>query len=163
MVPKIRKILYATDLSENSRPALRWAFELAKEHNAKVVLFHSVEGISAGREGVVRSYFGSQRWESTKLDIEHEAATMMKQRVEQFCREAKAEIALCPTFVDSIVVKRGYSVDRILRAAEDGGCDIVVMGTHNSSKLYRLLMANTAQRIIKRSCKPIFVVPLAPD
>jgi nucleotide-binding universal stress UspA family protein len=95
-------------------------------------------------------------------DIEQEAAGMMKKRVEQFCEEVKNEIASCPFLVDDIVVTRGYSVDRIIRAAEERDCDIVVMGTHNSCKLYQRLMGSTAQRLIKRNRKPVFVVPLQP-
>jgi nucleotide-binding universal stress UspA family protein len=61
MVSKIKKILYATDLSKNSRPALEWAFLLAQRHNAKVVLFHSAEGISSYRNSVIKSHLGEQR------------------------------------------------------------------------------------------------------
>lgn len=160
MVSKINKILYATDLSENSRPALEWAFLMAQRYDAKVVLFHCAEGISLSGDGAIKSYLGDQRCQATEADIKLQAAGMMKKRVELFCEEAKTEITSCPFLVDDIVVARGYSVDRIICAAEESGCDIVVMGTHNSRKLFRRLMGSTAQRIIQRCRKPVFVVPL---
>ena len=46
MVPEIKRILYATDLSENSSTALTWALKLADRFGAKVVLFHTEEEIS---------------------------------------------------------------------------------------------------------------------
>lgn len=137
MVSKINKILYATDLSENSRPALEWAFILAQRHDAKVVLFDSAEGISPCRNSVIKSHLGDQRWQAARADIEQEAAGMMKKRVEQFCEEAKNEIASCPFLVDDIVVTQGYFVHRIIRAAEDRDCDIVVMGTTTAANYTR--------------------------
>jgi nucleotide-binding universal stress UspA family protein len=43
MIPEIKKILYATDLSKNSSYAFLYAADMAKRHNAKIVILHSVE------------------------------------------------------------------------------------------------------------------------
>jgi nucleotide-binding universal stress UspA family protein len=160
MMSKINKILYATDLSENSRIALTWAFLLAQTHDATVVLFHCVDAIPQGREGVIKTYLGGQRWQTAKAALEKEAASMLKIRVEQFCDENKNKIDSCPFLLDDVVVTRGYAINQIIRAAEERECDIVVMGTHNSRKIYQHLMGSTAQRLIQRSGKPVFVVPL---
>jgi nucleotide-binding universal stress UspA family protein len=45
MVPKIRKILYATDLSENSVHAFYFAIDFAQKHNANIIILHVVEPI----------------------------------------------------------------------------------------------------------------------
>jgi nucleotide-binding universal stress UspA family protein len=37
MIPQIKKILYATDLSKNSSFAFLYAIDMAKRHNAKIV------------------------------------------------------------------------------------------------------------------------------
>ena len=42
MIPKIKKILYATDLSENSAYAFRYAVNSAKQHNAELVILHPI-------------------------------------------------------------------------------------------------------------------------
>ncbi len=38
MIPKIKKILYATDLSKNSSFAFLYAVDMARRHGASVVL-----------------------------------------------------------------------------------------------------------------------------
>ena len=38
MIPKIQKILYATDLSENSAYAFRYAINSAKKHDADIII-----------------------------------------------------------------------------------------------------------------------------
>jgi len=40
MIPKIKKILYATDLSKNSAYALRYAINSAKRNDAEIVILH---------------------------------------------------------------------------------------------------------------------------
>lgn len=55
MIPQIKKILYATDLSENSSYAFFYAIDLAQRHDAKIVILHAIEPIS----GSVERRFGS--------------------------------------------------------------------------------------------------------
>jgi nucleotide-binding universal stress UspA family protein len=40
MLPEIKKILYATDLSENARYAARYAVALAERFNAEITTMH---------------------------------------------------------------------------------------------------------------------------
>jgi nucleotide-binding universal stress UspA family protein len=84
----------------------------------------------------------------------------MKKRVEHVCAEASGDIPSCPFLVEEVVVKRGYPVDRILCEAENKNCDVVVMGTHDKGKLHKALTGSTAQRVLRRCKKPVFVIPL---
>ncbi len=43
MIPQIKKILYATDLSKNSAYTFLSAVDLAQRHDAKIVILHPVE------------------------------------------------------------------------------------------------------------------------
>ena len=43
MIPEIKNILYATDLSKNSSYAFFYAADMAKRHNARIVILHSIE------------------------------------------------------------------------------------------------------------------------
>ena len=43
MVPQIKKILYATDLTKNSAYAFYYAIDLAQRRDAKIVILHVVE------------------------------------------------------------------------------------------------------------------------
>ena len=55
---KIERILVPTDFSEHSLAALKYAIELAREHESEVVLVHVVEPLP----------YGIARWyEPTKL------------------------------------------------------------------------------------------------
>jgi len=43
IVPQIKKILYATDLSENARYAFAYAASLANQYGAGVTILHVLE------------------------------------------------------------------------------------------------------------------------
>ena len=43
MIPKIKKILYATDLSKNSSYAFLYAVEMARQNHARIVILHALE------------------------------------------------------------------------------------------------------------------------
>jgi nucleotide-binding universal stress UspA family protein len=47
VIPQIKKILYATDLSKNSSYAFFYATDMAKRHNAKIVILHVVQSFPA--------------------------------------------------------------------------------------------------------------------
>ena len=50
MIPHIKKILYATDLSKNSSYAFFYAIDIAKKHDARIVILHAIEPIPAYAE-----------------------------------------------------------------------------------------------------------------
>jgi len=62
MLPKIQKILYATDLSENARHALGYAAMLASALNAKITVLHVVEDLSATGKALILDYLGEEKW-----------------------------------------------------------------------------------------------------
>ena len=65
MIPQIKKILYATDLSKNSSYAFLYAIDMAKKHDAKIVILHAVEPIPAHAEvyGAMQDEFKKKQHE----------------------------------------------------------------------------------------------------
>jgi nucleotide-binding universal stress UspA family protein len=47
MIPQIKKILYATDLSKNSAYAFLYATDLARSHDARIIILHAIEPLPA--------------------------------------------------------------------------------------------------------------------
>jgi nucleotide-binding universal stress UspA family protein len=56
MIPKIQKILYATDLSPNSAYAFRYAINSALKHDAKIIILHVFEPLSPAISAQVGLY-----------------------------------------------------------------------------------------------------------
>ena len=55
MIPSINKILYATDLSDNSAYAFRYAINSALKHDAGVIILHVFELVSTTNRAVLES------------------------------------------------------------------------------------------------------------
>jgi nucleotide-binding universal stress UspA family protein len=55
MIPRIQKILYPTDLSDNSTYVFRCAINSAKKHDVKITIFHVADQMSAATAALAGS------------------------------------------------------------------------------------------------------------
>jgi nucleotide-binding universal stress UspA family protein len=160
MLPAIKKILYATDLSEGSRSTLTWAMALAKTHDAALLMVNVIEEIGSSSPSL-QFYLTDQEWNDLKQKIDNNAADTMKKQLTGFCGEMKAELPECSHITDEIIVTRGNPVEKIISTATDHNCDIIVMGTTGAGGLVDTIMGSTARRVLRRSKIPVFVIPKA--
>jgi nucleotide-binding universal stress UspA family protein len=155
MVPQIKKILYATDLSKNSSYAFLFATDMARRHDAKIVILHVVERVPPYVEvntGVT-------------YEIEHknqeEAAEEIKKHLGEFCKKAEAQIGPpCVELVSKILVPLGHPPEKILNAADEEGCDVIVLGTHGKGFLAHTFLGSVSSAILHRTRKPVFIIPI---
>jgi len=61
--------------------------------------------------------------------------------------------------VTEIEVKEGYPAEVILRTAEDENCDVIIMGSHGKGILTHTFLGSVAERVLRRSRKPVFIIP----
>jgi nucleotide-binding universal stress UspA family protein len=55
--------------------------------------------------------------------------------------------------------RKGPAADTIARCAEEGGYDLIVMGTHGHGALSRLVMGSVTTQVLARCTVPVLVVP----
>jgi nucleotide-binding universal stress UspA family protein len=159
MIPQINKILYGTDLSKNSAYAFFYAVDLAKKHNASIVILHTIAPIrqyidegGIGIEGMMKK----AKKQEQERDIEE-----IKKRLQEFCKKTETQIGSpCVQLVSKILVPLGHPVEEILKAADDEGCDAIVLGTHGKGFLRQTFLGSVAGSVLERSRKPVFVIPL---
>ena len=63
MVPEIKKILFATDLSKNSRHAFNYAISAADKYGATITILHVMEEISPSANIHLKSFIGEESWQ----------------------------------------------------------------------------------------------------
>jgi nucleotide-binding universal stress UspA family protein len=160
MVPEIKKILYATDLSDNARYAFSYAASLADHYDAQVTVLHVLEDISSAFNMHISGYLGEQEW--AKLQVEKESALLdtITERLNEFCRGAREEMRECKFIVEKILAVKGVPAEEILNQAEANSADMIVMGTHGYGVFKDALMGGTARRVVRRSAVPVMVVRL---
>jgi nucleotide-binding universal stress UspA family protein len=155
MMPAVKKILYATDLSRNSAHALRYALYLSKQNRADIHLLHVVEEVPphalAFFGGYVDDVYIEENVSSAKNEI--------KRRLENFFDSELEDEPELADRVTSVEVSKGYPADEILKRAESTGCDMIVMGTHGRG-LSRAFLGSVAEKVLRKSPVPVCIIPL---
>jgi nucleotide-binding universal stress UspA family protein len=155
MIPQIQKILYATDLSENSSYAFLYAVDMANKQNAKIVILHAIEPIP----GYARIYTADKD-EFTRKH-QDEKISSMANYLQEFCRKAQADTGLpCVELVSKIRVTVGHPPEEILNIAEEESCDVIVMGSHGKGFLAHTFLGSVSSAVLHRTRKPVLTIPL---
>ena len=155
MIPQIKKILYATDLSKNSAFAFLYATDLARSHDARIVILHAIEPLPA----YVELQAGIK--DEDKKKQQGEAIEEIKKRLQWFCKKAEDQIGPpCAELVSKSLVPRGHPPEEILNAADEEDCDVIVLGTHGKGFLGHTFLGSVSSAVLQRTRKPVFIIPL---
>ena len=160
MMPQIKRILYATDLSPNSGYLLRYALYSAKKHGAKLVVLHVFEALSPTTMALSMAYLDAEN----TLSVSEEKAAYAKKRIlkrlQTVCDKELNSDVEAEGIIDSIEVVQGYPADEILEKADELNCDVIFMGTHGKGFLKHAYFGSTSKKVLRRTRKPVFIVPL---
>lgn len=160
MLPEIKNILYATDLSENAKYAYQYAAGLAQQYNAQITILHVIEKINTNTFLQIQGYVGEEKWSELQENKQSDLVAKIKGRLGSFCDEISAEMDACTFQVDKIIVKEGVPAEEILFQSEINNADVIVMGTHGYGLFKDAMLGGNARRVIRRSPVPVFVVRL---
>jgi nucleotide-binding universal stress UspA family protein len=138
----VRRILVPVDFSDASKTAVRHASELAQTYDAQLDLLHVVEQVAyPSAYGVDPGYHSPQE---------------VIPRVEKSLGEmAREELDSENVKVSATV---GYGPLTILDYIDENDIDLVVIATHGRTGLERMLLGSVAERVLRRSSAPVFVV-----
>jgi nucleotide-binding universal stress UspA family protein len=167
---QIRKILYATDLSEHAYHAFGYAVSLARRYDAELSMIHVIEDIPDLDSKVV-GYISQQHWDDIKKGQEDDARSSLtgkliqsrgpiKALLGQLGRDARDEASGRAFKTGDIIVKRGNPVEQILEQINSQAYDLIVMGTHGHGVFADAMMGSTSRRVLRRCLKPVLVVRL---
>jgi len=157
MLPKIRTILYCTQIGSNSAYVFRHALGLAQDLGATIHVLHVMETLSRAQEALVEGYVGAGTLHAVVEREEHSAAERLQKRIEHFCSR-EADSRGCAELVASITIAEGHKDEQILAHRTKVGADLVVMGAHAESSLFDALVGNTTQRVMRHCPVPVLVV-----
>ncbi len=160
MLPDIRSILYATDLSDNAVHAFRYAVLLAKKTGARIHILHVVEKLSNDAKITLQSYVLEER-ERERILYERvdKAREILTRRLREFWEQVEPENLMVKDQIASVDVCESFPVEEILRKAGELECDMIVMGTHEKG-LMRTFLGSVAKSVLNSSRIPTFIVPL---
>ena len=136
MSPLPKKILLATDGSEDARLAARAAADLSDKVGAELHIVHA--------------------WQSVPHPVidpdqyEGEAARLLKEQTE-FVSDAGGT-------VNEAHLVMGAPVDAILDLGEEIGADLVVVGSRGHGPLGRLILGSVSEGVVHHATRPVLVL-----
>jgi universal stress protein A len=136
----LNKITAAVDLSEPSRIAVTYATELATKLAGELTLVHVHPPVHV-HDTLLTSSRGSASIAAAEQALEAWRADAERQRG----APVKAKLLF------------GDAAAEILRHAELGACDLLVVGTRGRSLVPRLLLGSVAERVVRESPCPVLV------
>ncbi|MBW1779043.1 MAG: universal stress protein [Deltaproteobacteria bacterium] len=165
---RIKKILYATDLSESAVHAFAYAVNLARTYGAGITILHVMAEFPGENfilnmihtdtwKAIRRRYYAEAREELMDEKRDHLALKDVLQAFSDTIQNGAPN----QTFVtDEIIIKTGPTAEMIVETAKKRRCDLIVMGTHGQSALADVLIGSTARWVVRHSTIPVLVIRL---
>jgi nucleotide-binding universal stress UspA family protein len=136
MLP-IRKILHPTDFSDHSRAPFELACALARDYDAELLILHVNRPTAIyAPDGIV-------------VGAPVEDPLELRGRLAQI-RPEDPRVKFEHKIVD------GDPAEQIVKAAT--GMDLIVLGTHGTTGLARLLMGSVAETVLRKAPCPVLTV-----
>ena len=159
MSAKLSRILFATDLSENSFFAFGHVVDLAKMSGAEIHILHVVEPLSEDAKITLLLFIQDEQKRNAAMAsrVEPARARLTKRQDEFWGGLSDADRKVRDQIVSMEVVE-GHAAEKILSSADSKKCDLIVIGTHQHGFSHTFL-GSTAKRILRRARIPTLIVP----
>lgn len=162
----IRSIVIAVDGSEHGAKALAWAAELARKHEARIVLTHCLlHGTAIGELYAISERLGFA--DAVKADLEAaEAATVetaalggsvlvpivpdsiLRKVGDKILEYSARSVGGPPPQVDTRI-SDGDAADAIIECAQQAQADLVVIGSRGLGRVAGLFLGSVSQKVLQ--------------
>ncbi|MCK5648451.1 MAG: universal stress protein [Gammaproteobacteria bacterium] len=156
----IKTILYTTDMGNHMRPVFRFAIDIARKHEAEIIMLHVIEPLSSGTLATINAYMPISSVQEIFQDGMKKALQKMQLRLNNFCEDEHINDPSDCEVISKVKVVSGYSAETIVQQAELLGADIIVVGTHTNKSMSSNLLGSTARKVTQFSKVPVLVVPV---
>ena len=138
------RLLCPVDFSDSSIAALRFAFSLAQESNARLTLLHVFEWPSdeASARRVLETSEFHRQWEA---ETRHQLQALISDDVRNWCTP-EPKLAF------------GKAYQQILSVAAAEHVDLIVMGVQGRNALDLMLFGSTANQVVRQASCPVLTL-----
>ncbi len=140
----MKKILVPTDFSKHATNALKVAVQIAKEHDAEIVLLHMLELPQQTSDALDRGSEIPEIMLYKKLAV---------QRVNDL-----TESDILSGVKASNIVQFERAFEGILAISKENDIDLVVMGSHGASGFKEMFIGSNTEKVVRSSEVPVLVI-----
>ena len=137
----ITSILVPVDGSDHAEKALNYALEMAEKHDAKVEILTVINEVKMAPDWA-REYSEKLREQGEEV-LNSTFSKAVKQK-------PGIEISKC--------IAEGYVSEEILKCAEKGHHDLIVMGSRGMGLVRGLVLGSVSSRVVNQAKIPVLIV-----
>ena len=131
---RFKKILVATDFSQNAANALNWAVAVAKAHESSIELVHAIETLAM---------------ESVPLELQDAVTRSLSVLVGNVQKEGVEA---------SSRFEKGKAWEVVEDTTRAIGADLIVVGTHGRRGISHALLGSVAEKIVRTASCPVLTI-----
>ena len=148
--PKYKKVLFCTDFSKISDCAFDYAFGIAKRDDAVLYILHVIPPPRPMYGYGEAAYLTQEQWDKIEEDGKKYREGLFNDKYLNHIMD-KGKV--------KTVTKSGREDDEILKFIQNEKIDVMVIGTHGRTGMEHVFLGSVAEKIIRRSPIPVFVIP----
>ena len=142
-----KKILVATDFSEFSDRAMKYALEMAKLYNSKIILLHVVD--ENLEQCVVDYCLSAEVFSELQAKSERSSREKMEEEIKEMAAGMNG-IALS--------VRTGIPYSEILHEQQEDGADLIIMGSHGKRGFVHNILGSVTDKVSRGAAVPVLIV-----
>ncbi|TLP71982.1 universal stress protein [Maribacter sp. ACAM166] len=146
----MKTILYATDYSENSVAALKYAIEMSEQMSTRLVVTHVFD---------YPTVLGTENLDEPFPHLEESAFKSHRSKLEKFC-EAHLGSAWKTQNLQLEAIENKSVVKGVISVAEEWHAYLIVIGMKGGSVLREMIMGSTTKQLIEKAPCPILSIPM---
>lgn len=155
----MKKILVAIDYNPTAENIAERGYELAKSMNAEIILLHVVADYTYYSSLDYSPIMGFDTFSNLGV-LQTDTVTQLQSAADEYLEKCKKHLG------DSTIktlVKDGDSGDAIIEAANNLNADVIVLGSHSRTGLDKILMGSVAEKVLRHSKIPLFIIPITEE
>lgn len=153
----MKKILVTTDGSDHSKKALLEAKQLGEYSGADVVIMHVMKEVVINPYGTMEHSNLFSKSTTDQGDFAEKVFHDAKKMAETLLEDSLALFSDFPREVKTILI-RGDAGDEIIREAEKGGYDLVVMGSRGLGTFSRAMLGSISNKVLNHVDVNVLIV-----
>ena len=146
--PKYKKVLFCTDFSKDSDCAFEYAFGIAKRDEGMLYIFHVIP--QTPQQSHFERHLTKKQLDKITATLKEDRETMFN---DKYLRQIKDKTKV------KVVTESGREDEKILEFIQKEKIDIVVIGTHGRTGIEHVFLGSVAEKVVRRSPIPVFVIP----
>ena len=153
---EMKKILIAPDNNVGAQKVAAGGYEIAQSLDAHTILMHVASDSTYYSSLNYSPIMGFDAYSNSDVE-QTNAVEELKRTAQDYLDNAK--LSLGDETIET-VLKEGDYAENILQTAEELKADIIVLGTHSRKGLDKVLLGSVAEKVLRSSTIPLFIIPV---